>query len=286
MLTNGRLVNIGGTETWTLTMANELMRQGHDVEVQTVLLGLFGKQFICPVSVLTEHRGSFDRILVNHLSCWDTIQDRYPNTPKAFTSHSAFLGIERFPDTGDYRKVAVTEEIAQGDPDVTIIRNPVDMHRFEATRHVSDVPERICYIANGQQLRAVPIIEEACNGLTVDVMDGTVSNVEDRINQADIVISFGRGALEAMACKRNVISADWRWYMDGFSGAGMIEPHNFDRIKAYNFTGRNDPIQFTADRLSEELAKYDPARGSQLYPMLAAEYAAPVVVQKYLDLTQ
>ena len=271
LLTNHHLVNVGGTETWIKTMAEELVRLGHDVEVLTLHVGPFAKQINVPV--ISEFTDDYDLIIANHNT---TIQKT--DTPIIFTTHSFFIDIEQ-PDGRANVDVAVTEECASKGQ--SVIRNGIDTERFKG-KPINEELKTILYLSHPWNKKALPIIEEACKDYELITLTEETYNIEELINKADLVIGMGRCLLEAMSCGRNVISGDHRSFMTSFRGAGMITEDNFDELKRCAFSGRENPIEFTVDKLKEEIAKYDPKRN--LRHRILDEYNIKKTVQDYLEI--
>jgi hypothetical protein len=80
---------------------------------------------------------------------------------------------------------------------------------------------------------------------------GRSKDVQKDINDSDLVISWGRGVLEAMACSRCVIS------FDKTVGDGYIDNDNYFKARENNFSGRINNINFTPQTLSSEMLKYN-----------------------------
>lgn len=274
------LTQVGGTETWTRTMAEELSKN-HEVTVFTKVKGRYAEDVLANFNVIDKYTGDYDLAIVNHRPCFDDIPT---SLYRIFTSHSYIFDVEQFPENAD-RYVAVTEELTRGRKDVTIIRNGINLEKFRPTNPVNKTIKNVLYLAKFYDKPALPTIHQACKqmGLNLTVIYNAY-DVENHINEADLVITHGRGLLESMACGRNVISADQRAYMDSFSGAGTITEENFDHYKTHAFSGRNDIKTFNVETLKAEIAKYDPDRGMKLKKKVEAEYDIRANAQKYLDL--
>lgn len=80
-------------------------------------------------------------------------------------------------------------------------------------------------------------------------------NVEDYINESDIVVSLGRGVLEAMACQRPVIVYDRR------RGDGYINESTYRRSRMNNFSGRAYCLECRTKIIKGEIEKYNPDDG-------------------------
>lgn len=76
---------------------------------------------------------------------------------------------------------------------------------------------------------------------------GKRTDIAEIINLADVVVSVGRTALEAMAVEKPVILAGGEGYM------GLLSPENYDLAQNTNFTGRNINSLKTENELINEL---------------------------------
>jgi len=274
LLTNRSLGHYWGTETWTREMAKELSKE-HDVTVLTCELGKVSNEIKNFAKVVTFYDGDYDFAIVNHI---DTFLRLPAELPKIFTSHSAFLECESFPE--GCIKIGVTEETAKGN---RVIRNGFDLDHFKPTK-VNKELKTILYLCNPIYQGGQEIMKEACgDDYELLLIERETSDVKPLIDKADLVVGFGRGLMEAMCSGKNVLSADWRiTYMDGMCGAGMVTEDNFGELKLTNFTGRPDQIRFTPETLREEFKKYDPTRS--LRKRMEDEFDIKKNAQEYINL--
>lgn len=172
---------------------------------------------------------------------------------------------------------AVTEQIRQyllcaGKRVIDIIRQPIDLSRFEPKEPLKKSKPRVLYFDSGhdqtEYVRAQ--VQAACNYMDLEfyTLGLTEKNlrwdVQEVLNQSDLVIASTRCAIEAMACGRNVIIAS-AWSKDFGTGlGGFVNSRSFDRHMGMNYTGA-DPIgPVTTDYLVSEIEKYNPGIGLDL----------------------
>jgi hypothetical protein len=96
---------------------------------------------------------------------------------------------------------------------------------------------------------------------TLNKFVNPVWDVEKHINQADMVVSLGRGAYEAMACGRPVLVVDQRRSRP-LKGDGIILPENIDELLRYNCRGQarlNTDVEAMVD---EAIEAYSPGLGA------------------------
>jgi len=255
LLMNNHLVEAGGTETWMLTMARELVRRKHEVTAFTFYVGKFAERMPCSV-VSGVRANDYDLAIVNHQTCWKVA--RQLNAKRIFTSHSAYLDeLEGYPDDAE-TVVCVSDEIRQKRGRGVVIHNGIDLTAYRPVYRINSRPERILYLGKSQASPAFDVIRQSFRDHTLTSIDPARDTAE-QINENDVVIGYGRSALEGIACGRAVLSADCRDYMsDRCVGGGMVTRSNFRKLATHNFTGRNDPIIFSTNfnLMSRELVFY------------------------------
>ena len=114
-----------------------------------------------------------------------------------------------------------------------------------------------------------------------------VFNVEDKINEADLVIGVGRSLLDAMACGRPVISFDDRnYYKIRNMGHGYITADKFKYQQIDNFTGSsiNKSINSKFELAKEIFEKYNPDDGEVNRQYILDNLSIEKTVDKYLEL--
>lgn len=268
LITNQQLNGYTGSETWTYAMVKELEKK-HDITVMTEHLGVMSDRL---ENVITEYKGDYDLAIVNHL---------YNKLPKElfkiFTSHSLIYDIEKFPDC-EY-KVGVTEAVAR---DNTVIRNGIDCERFKQT-NTNEKLKNILYLSNTDYQGGLDFVKEACEGYNLTWIEENRFDIENLIDKADLVISLGRGALEAMASGKNVIYGDLRNdFMTEFRGGGMITSETYEDFKTGEW--QIDRKVMTINGLRNELKKYNPEFGRFNREMILKDFNIIKTAQQYLDI--
>ncbi len=287
LLANLILESFGGSEMWTYTMAQTLKKMGHEVELFSLNMGTFAHKYLADFRLYdVAPTYPYDLQIINQNWCLDALKEN-PGY-KIANSHSYFLEVERF-HRGANQYVSVSEEIkdieAKRGFESVVIGNAIDCERFSPTKPIHDKLTKVLYLTK-DNTDVFPKIKEACDELDIEVItpDKPVFNIQDYINDVDCVIGIGRGLLEAMACGRNVVSADYRFWMQGFFGAGLITPDNYDKAKYAMFSGRNMRIQMTKDEIKKQLLLYKPEYGEFLRNKMLEEYEAVKVADRYLSL--
>jgi len=205
-MTNHALKDIGGTESWTQTMAAELLRRDHDVMIYTLMPGRAAELMPAGATVVEEvPDGPWDLILVNHNTCLGMVQPL--DGVKIFTSHGPFHPLEKFKPGAD-AYVAVSEEVwacgvlAGMRPNV--IRNPIDMEMFFPSGTIARPDQDALIVLKNRE--ACLMAQEAClrAGLTrTRIAHREIDPIDDmppEMPKYRAVLGGGRGILEALAC--------------------------------------------------------------------------------------
>ena len=258
LLTNNHLERLGGSETWVYTMAQELKRRGYKVGVYTKVKGYVSELL---KDLIDDEPQGYDLALINQNSCLD-VDAKY----KIFTSHGTVPELERPIEGADYY-VAVNENVAEKYNIETIIKNPIDTELFKPITEIKDKPETILAITE----------EKLYLPYNVIYPDRRKMNMPELINKADIVISLGRGCLEAMSCGRPVITWDKRPYWEA-RGDGYLD--DLSKLTG-NVAGQ---YSRTDINLEEEIGKYKKEDGKINREYILEHHDVKKIVDKYLEL--
>ncbi len=283
---NHHLQKTGGTENYTYTLAVELKRLGHDVEYFTFYKG--------EISNKLEQKGIpymswqyYDLILANHTTVIEYLC-RFGYIVQ--TCHGVLTELEQPSPFAD-RHVGISEEIKEyiktKGYDAEIVLNGIDCERFAPKRQLS--PNLKCVLSLSQSSELNEFIKDCCDELGIEFKScnkftDNVWEIEDKINEADLVVGIGRSLYDAMACGRCVLSYDNRGLIGKAIGDGYITKDNIEKSIYHNFIGRGTNKTFNREEFIYELKKYNPADGNW-----AREYALSYLniqnaVKKYLSL--
>jgi len=273
LITNVALKGCYGTETWTYAMAKELSKQ-HDVTVLSPYTGKMALKILKFCKVINSiDSTAYDLAIINHVDCWHMVPD---NIFKIFTSHSKIYSIERPPGEAKY-VVGTNEYIHQN-----VIRNGIDCERFKPTK-INKELKNILYLSNPAYAKGRKIMEEACRGYNLITLDEETFDIENLINQADLVVSLGRGTLEAMACGKNVIYGDFRKdWMDNFKGGGLVTPDNYNDFKIGEW--HKDRKDMTVQDLQNEFKKYNYKFGEFNREMILQDFNIVKTTKQYINI--
>ncbi len=292
LITNHHLHDFAGSELFTFNLAIELRKRGHHIFCFSPLLGnIADKIKENGITVIDNIRDienkKIDIIHAQHNTTAILARSIFPNVPIVFTVHGILPELEQPPSIDlDIAKFAViSEEIKDylinnysiKKEKIRLIRNFVDFNRFKPTKIINKSPKNLLVLSNHYIDKTKNIIENACNEFNIKfehigLPENSVENVEDYINNVDIVVTLGRGAIEAMACERNVIVYD----MHG--GDGYIDEDNFFEIRKNNFSGRRFKKEYSVEDFKKEILKYNPLTAKKLREIVLKENSVKNIV--------
>ncbi|MCD5384453.1 MAG: glycosyltransferase [Candidatus Pacebacteria bacterium] len=298
LITNQYIVNRAGTELFTIDLALELSRLGHNVYVYTSamvpevvapaeLAGVLVTDDIATISHI-----DFDVIHAQHNVVAVLTRSVFPNIPMVYMSHGVIPRLEQPPsiDIGISGYIAVSEEVRDNlidnygvnDSDISIIYNFVDVNKFHNTNTVNNELNNILVISNHYSRKVRATLQRAAKSIGATVShvglpSNPVKDIANEINKADLVVTLGRGILEAGACERNVLVYD----IHGLDG--MVTNESFYKLRVKNFSGRAYSRDCSVNELVSELLKYDPKHGRLLRGLIVSEHNKEFIVSKIID---
>ena len=300
LFTNFRFNVLSGSETWIYTMIIECVRR--NIETDLYIL-----QDVSPKSPFLKNdiikkikiymgnnipKENYDIIFANHTSTIDSLIKQHPRSKIIQTCHGIFPKLEQ-PYSGIKRHISITKEVENHlknkNIDSELIYNCVDLNRFRPNKPISD--KLINVLSLVQDNTALSIIRQACKILNLNLMQlskahKSILNIEDAINNADLVITIGRGVYESMSCGRNVISFDCRGYHTKIpQGHGLLTSTEYiDEAILDNFSGRKNQKNMNLITLVNEMKKYSPEYGNVCREYALKHFCVKDVVNKYISL--
>ncbi len=257
LVANHNLKNLGGSETFTFTIIEELVSKGINVEYFTFNKGLVSDKIENDLDVSFMTMKKYDLILANHNTC---VESLYKLGYIIQTCHGIFPKLEQ-PSPKANAYVSISSEVQNhlaklGFPSV-LIHNSINLKRFYEKKPVSKKLKTVLSLCHS--IEANTFVEKACTEMGLSFLeaykyDQAIWNVEDKINEADLVVGLGRSAYEAMACGRPVIVYDNRRYFDS-CGDGYVK-RNLGFSLRHNCSGRYSNREFTLSEFKRELLKY------------------------------
>ena len=265
------LADVGGSETYLYTVAENLVRLGHEVTVHAQLLGAMAEQVrSVGAAVVSEDElpETCDAVLVQDVGMAYAMAERWPDRPQVVVAHSAYFDLQLpplVPVPGSVvvvmsDRVAARVAALPGTHEVVRLRQPIDAVRLAPRGTVSTRPRRAVLLGNYLSGEARDAIVEAWSAAKVTVVQvGVLTrptlDVAAAVADADIVVGKGRAVLDGMACGRPT------FLYDAFGADGWVTAATYDRLEADAFAGQSQPSVLGRDGLSRALDEYDPVMG-------------------------
>jgi len=291
LLGNNTLDWLAGSELWTLTLASELKKMGHEVTAYSPQLGFIatklealgvkcikeisGEGGIKPFTpILAEEEGKFDAVICAHYEITKYIHSRLPNVPIIAVVHGI---IHSNPETGDIypehpvldfkvdQYLAVSEEVQEMLLSVygiqaKLLRNFFDLDRFKKEGKLPPKPKTILVNSNywGVEDEINKIIKGVAEHydakfIGIGANFSTTFEVEQIIKGADIVFGMGRSVLEGV-CMGKIGVVHGRW-----GTGGVITSESYKELCKTNFSGRKWQGQGILSTSGEIIAQIDAA---------------------------
>lgn len=257
LIANNHLKQLGGSETFTYTIIEELVSRGIDVEYFTFKFGLVSDKIEQELGVSFKSKKKYDLILANHNTC---VEELYKFGYIIQTCHGIFPKLEQ-PSPKANAFVSISTEVQNhlatlGYPSV-LIHNSINLKRFRGINPIKDKLATVLSLCHSEE--ANDFVEEACTELGLKFLKAykfgeAIWNIEEKINDADLVVGLGRSAYEAMACGRPVVVYDNRPYFES-CGDGYVKDILGFSLRC-NCSGRYTKRAFLIDDFIEELQNY------------------------------
>jgi len=286
-------LNISGSATYTLTLANELKKNGHKLivfcPIISELLPEFKKFGIKVVDNIKNIKyEKFDIIIAQHSVIAILVRKYFFNIPMVFISHGVLPLLEQPPsvELNISHYIAVSEEVRSNlidnynisEHNISIVRNGVDTKIFFESQAIKKKLKSVLFLTHHRNLKVITNVTRACRRKKLKLM---IVGVRDRqldvkkyINKVDLVISLGRGVLESMSCGRAVIVYDYN------GGDGMVLSNNINNIKQKNFSGRKFSYNYNVRDLIKEFNKYNQSLGIINRKLIKNEFDISITVNK------
>jgi hypothetical protein len=268
LIGQNHLHTIGGSETYTYTLVEELVRRGHHVDLVCNVPGMVSEimkqNFKIRVNSLERE---YDYCFLNHNTVVRGVIQNNIKSKKMFqVCHGTTPQLEQpYVGTG-VEFISISEEVrehlkSKGRESV-VIENGVNLQRF-SEKETNDKITSVFSLAQSNSLNK--LLKNVCDkkGIKFSYHNkhtNPIFNIENEIFKHDLIITLGRGAYEALACGKNVVIADQRSYqgalMDGF-----ITSENIKKLMLKNCSGRTNRKEVTEQSIWKELEKYDPMQG-------------------------
>jgi hypothetical protein len=286
---------LGGTETYSVTVAEQLERLGHTVTVLAAEASPEGRELLASrgVRLSVGDPAALDdvnAVLAQDAASAYLLASRRPGLRQVFAAHG--LAAYEHPPSGltpSPTVVVLNDRIARhaaalaSCPSVVRMRQPVDLKRFRPRGASRRRARRVLLLSNyltGARLR---LLEGVCGDLGLELVRvgsaGTPTvGPQAAIADADIVVGYGRSVLEGMAMGR----AAYVW--DYAGGDGWVTPESYPALEADGFSGAATDAVIDADRLRADLAGYRPEFGAFGFDLVRMHHSATKHAETLVDL--
>lgn len=273
LVANNHLFELGGSETFTYALIEELTRRGsYNVDYFTFKKGIVSQKIESNLGVKFLSRDKYDLILANHNTCVDKLYDRgfiiqtchgiFPELEQPSNKADAFVSISQ--EVQDYLTLKGYSS--------RIILNGINLERFKPTYPISIKLKTILSLCHSEE--ANEILENICRKKNYKFLKAfkyknPVWNIEELINRSDLIVGLGRSAYESMACGRPIVIFDKRNYFNSYADGYIRNILGFSLMN--NCSGRYSEKILSEEELSLEFDKYN-SKDSEFYRSFAIRH--------------
>jgi len=265
-------LGLGGSETYALTLAEQLTRLGHGVVLCAVGIGdgatAARERGVELVSLDAYDGRDCDAIVAQDAGMAFELARRHPRTPLLFVAHSEEFDRQlppRLPSLVGAVVVLndrVERRVRALELDVPVVRlrQPIDVTRFKPRSRPNRQPRRLLLFGNNLDGERLELVTEVGDHVGIEVLrvgakGEPTARPEQAIDSSDIVMGYGRCVLEAMACGRSA------YVYDHLGGDGWVTPGSYPSLERDGFGGRASGDVIDADRLLADLRRYEGTMG-------------------------
>jgi hypothetical protein len=295
-LSSQNFAAVGGTQTYVLTVAQQLERLGHETWISTRNAGRMAEVAVrdgVRVVDLGELPDELDAFFAQDTATHYELASKYPRAARIFVAHSADHALQGVPQlNGACDAVVVLNDRVRrwvqshaAHLPVLRLRQPIDTWRFTVPRLSRGRPRRVLVSTNYVAGVRAQLIEDACEacGLEVGWLGATstpTAHPENAIADADIVIGLGRTALEGMAAARAT------YIYGAMMGDGWVTPSSYPGLEADGFAGIATERVIDASQLATDLKQWHPEMGEANRDLAYTHHAARPHVIELLKLAR
>lgn len=297
VLSYENLDGFGGTETYTVAVARELGRLGHDAAIYSSNRGAvadFARELGIQVVDSAQLPRSCDLVIASDGATCHELVGRCLDAPVVFVVHSADHMLQAPPGLKDRCQAVVVlndrvrraVEARAWHAPVVRLRQPIDLFKYHALGPSRRTARTALVSTNYVAGPRAQLIEEACrtNGLQLTWIGATTNATatpESAIAGAELVIGLGRTVLEAMAAGRAA-------YVFGVVGGdGWVTLERYPAMEADGFAGTAfGDVVIDADRLAADLGCWDEKMGELNRDLASAHHSAREHAISLVDLAR
>ena len=265
LIGQNHLDTIGGSETYVYTVIEELKRR----KIKTFLMcgsnrfGIMSKKIYQNFDIIPNYIGSeIDLGFINHTTTIKKVIDNKIDLSKVYqVCHGTIPSLEQPYGHPIENYISISEEVRDHlfskKINSNVIRNGINVDKFKPTK-VNKKLKNILSLSQSDRFNS--FLSKICdkngwNFLHHNKFTNPIFDIEKKIDEADLVISLGRGAYESMSCGKNVLVADWRPYQYPLMD-GLVNKSNIDEMIKTNCSGRRFKKEVNEQSIVEEINKY------------------------------
>jgi len=286
LITHSRFL-LGGSETYAITVGEQLERLGHTVSLFAGEASDEGRELADSrglelstgdVATLAE-RDDVDVVIAQDAAGAYALASAR-EIPQVFVMHG-FASFEHPPQglrpvppvVALNNRVADYASALAAEPAVVRLRQPIDLWRFRPAGPARPRARRVLAFSNYIEPDRLAMLQAACDDLGLELTSmgarsTTSVTPQQRIADADIVVGYGRSVLEGMVMGR----AAYVW--DHGGGDGWVTPESYAELEANGFAGAATDEIVGAERLREDLAAYSPELGALGYDLVRKHHSS------------
>lgn len=297
LLATHHLLQFTGSEIFTFEIARQLKKKGHDVDVYSPFIGSFrqllsSEGISCTSDLLEYKNHTYDIAHVHHNIIAYEVRAVFPNLPIVYLSQGISPFLEQYPKfpTDIATTLAISENVAKhqernGAKNVGVFRNMVDSNLFKSTKKINTQIKTAYIHTNRLQDSDYKKIESVLKKKNILITNnpGVYGEIENSklprlINIADLVITSGRGAIEAMMMGRAVLIYDYQ----GFDG--LVTPQNYEKFRSNTFNGTTLNRTATTKAIETELKLYNPDDVYMIQNRVYEDFSSEIQIKKLIDI--
>jgi hypothetical protein len=281
-----QLIGFGGSETYLMTVAEQLQSLGHELTIHAVEQGEAAesarRRGVRVATAGHELPARCDAVLVQDEATAYELADRYPGVPHVFVMHSDVPGTAAPPQFEGVTTAVVAlsdraERCARAlahRPELVRLTQPIDTGRLVPAGALHDAPRRVLLAGDGIRGQRRDLLVQTYAEMELECLAEPGLDMA----RADIVVGHGRAILEAMACGRAA-------YVLGPDGCdGWVTAERYADLEADGFEGRANPETLDRERLRRELAAYRPEMGIVNRDLVAMHHGSGDHAQRLVEL--
>jgi len=290
---------LGGTETYSVTVAEQLERLGHPTLIHAPTATGLGRELVASrglrlaagdLSAALDELGGADAVLAQDSAAAYELAGHVDGARQVFVVHG-LAGFEHPPAAlrPAPRVVVLNDRIGAriaalaSSPELVRLRQPIDIERYRPRGASRRRARRVLAFSNYLEADRLRLLEGACADLGLELtrvgaQKGPEVDTQQAIADADVVVGYGRSVLEAMAMGR----AAYVWDRGG--GDGWVTPESYSALEADGFSGGATEPVVDADRLRADLAAYRPELGTLGFDLVRTHHSATKHAEALVDL--